>query len=307
MLPRIAMIAVVLATSLSAKPAGRQHLPHPVATQQVPAPVVARPALWKVSDADTTIYLFGSVHALPKGIEWLDGPLEAAFDQSQELVTEIVESDDSDPRMAAMVAGMAALPPGKGLRAMLAPKARARFEAALRANRLPVAAFDRLKPWYAAIYLSTMRILGDGYDPENSVEKALGKRAKALNHPHSALETMEFQMGLFDSLPQTTQLRFLNEVVATLPHSHGELVAMVEAWKRGDAVKLARLMNEDQSEPELMERLLISRNRTWAGWITARLDKPGVVFVAVGAGHLAGAGSVQDQLAAKGISTTRVQ
>ena len=82
---------------------------------------------------------------------------------------------------------------------------------------------------------------------------------------------------------------------------------MVDAWKRGDADSLARLMNEEEDEPELMERLLTNRNKAWADWVKARLDKPGTVFVAVGAGHLAGNGSVQEQLATRGIATTRVQ
>jgi uncharacterized protein len=56
-----------------------------------------------------------------------------------------------------------------------------------------------------------------------------------------------------------------------------------------------------------MELLLTNRNRAWAEWIAARLDKPGVVFMAVGAGHLAGEQSVQAQLAARGIASSRVQ
>ena len=47
------------------------------------------PALWKVADADTTIYLFGTVHALPQGKEWFDGRIERAFDASDEMVTEV--------------------------------------------------------------------------------------------------------------------------------------------------------------------------------------------------------------------------
>ena len=37
------------------------------------APAVPGPALWKVADKDTTIYLFGTVHALPKDVPWMRG------------------------------------------------------------------------------------------------------------------------------------------------------------------------------------------------------------------------------------------
>jgi uncharacterized protein YbaP (TraB family) len=53
--------------------------------------------------------------------------------------------------------------------------------------------------------------------------------------------------------------------------------------------------------------LITDRNVAWAKWVKARLDKPGTVFVAVGAGHLAGTGSVQDQLATAGVVSKRVQ
>jgi uncharacterized protein YbaP (TraB family) len=66
-------------------------------------------------------------------------------------------------------------------------------------------------------------------------------------------------------------------------------------------------MNDDEDDPALVDMLLTRRNKAWARWIERRLDKPGSVFIAVGAGHLAGPGSVQDQLAAAGISAQRIQ
>ena len=58
--------------------------------------------------------------------------------------------------------------------------------------------------------------------------------------------------------------------------------------------------------PELAQVLLIQRNGNWAKWIKDRLARPGTVFVAVGAGHLAGKGSVQDQLKDLGVASVRI-
>ena len=243
-LRRIALALAVLAASLSGAAAAQQSLPKPVTAEQQAVPAPARPAMWKVADADTTIYLFGTIHALPKGIEWFDGQIAAAFETSQELVTEIVETDPAQMQKAVLAKGI--LPEGQSLRAMLNPSQRADFEAALKANGLPAATFDRAKPWYAAVVLSTLPILRDGFDPAHGVEQALGARGRALGRPHGALETAEEQLGLFDSLPIAVQLRYLNEVIATLPEARGVLAAMVEAWKRGDAATLARLMNEEE-------------------------------------------------------------
>ncbi len=303
-LRRILLAAAVLSTSLAAAPPSSTS-PQVAQLEVVPSGTPAHPAMWAVADADTTIYLFGTIHALPQGIDWFGGPVAAAFDTSHELVTEIIEADPA--QMQASVTTKAMLPRGKSLRTMLTPAQRSAYEAALVAYAIPAATFDRYKPWYAAIILSALPVLRDGYASENGVEQLLDARAKAQNRAHSALETAEYQLGLFDSLPQATQLRYLNEVVTDLPAAKNELGAMVEAWKHGDAEGLARLMNEEEDAPELTERLLTNRNKAWAEWVKARLDRPGTVFVAVGAGHLAGTGSVQEQLAARGIATARIQ
>ncbi len=305
-LHRILLALGALATSLSAAPPAAPPPAAPASQlEEVPSGTPAHPAVWQVSDKDTTIFLFGTIHALPQDIDWYGDRVANAFNASQELVTEIVEADPA--QLQASVRATAMLPAGKTLRGLLTPAQRAKYDIALTTYGLPVTTLDRFKPWYAAVFLSALPVLRDGYASENGVEQLLNARAKAANRPHKALETPEYQLGLFDSLPPATQMRYLNEVVTDLPTARSQLGEMVEAWKRGDAEELARLMNEDQDEPELMERLVTNRNKTWADWIKTRLDKPGVVFVAVGAGHLAGAGSVQDQLRTKGITTSRVQ
>ena len=303
---RILLALGAFAASISAAPPPAPRAAAPVAQlEEVPSGTPAHPAIWQVSDRDTTIFLFGTIHALPQGIDWFGDRVASAFNGSQELVTEIVEADPA--QLQASVRATAMLPAGQTLRGKLTVPQRRKFDAALTTYGIPVTALDRFKPWYAAVFLSALPVLRDGYAAQNGVEELLDARAKAAHRPHSALETAEYQLGLFDSLPPATQLRYLNEVVTDLPTARNELGEMVEAWKRGDADGLARLMNEDQDEPELMERLVTNRNKAWADWIKARLDKPGVVFVAVGAGHLAGAGSVQDQLRIRGITTSRVQ
>lgn len=276
----------------------------PFARAEAPAPL-AKPALWKVSDEDTTIYLFGTVHALPPGIAWYRGPVAEAFEGSRELVTEIPETEPS--QMQAIVVAKALLPRGKTLRGLMSAAERTKFEAGLASLKLPAGGLDRFEPWYAAISLASLPLVREGYVPENGVENLLETRAKALGRERVGLETAEYQLGLFDALPADLQKRYLLDVVDSLPDMAGDLSKIIEAWKTGDADNLARLMNEQEEDPEVMRILLFQRNKAWADWIKARLAKPGKVFIAVGAGHLAGAGSVQDELTARGVSFTRVQ
>ncbi|MCB2061683.1 MAG: TraB/GumN family protein, partial [Novosphingobium sp.] len=250
-------------------------------------------------------YLFGTIHALPARIDWLEGPVAAAFEESGELVTEIVREGPAE--MQTLVFDKATLPEGETLRGLLSDEQKAQYEAALAALGMPAQAFDRFEPWYTAIALSTVPMMRDGFASENGVEETLQARSEALGQTHGGLETAEYQLSLFDTLPLDVQKRYLAQVVEDLPTMKEDLRKMIEAWKQGDAEELAKLMNAQEDDPALVEALLTGRNRKWAEWIGKRLDEPGTVFLAVGAGHLAGEGSVQDQLCANGIAAKRIQ
>jgi uncharacterized protein len=269
------------------------------------AAVDAAPALWKVADEDTTIWLFGTVHILPKGIQWFDGPVETAFDGADTLVTEIVEPAPEE--MQKLVMGYAMRDDGKSLRDTLTPEQAEAYMQAMTGLGMPPQAFDQFDAWFAAITLGIIPVMKAGYTPENGVDKQIIDKAKAKGLKHDALETAEFQFGIFESLSAEEQKRYLMEVVKLIPEVKDQIDGMVEAWTKGDAETLAALMNDDTSSPALREALLTNRNRTWAKWIDARLDQPGNVFIAVGAGHLAGADSVQQLLEAQGIEAERVQ
>jgi len=265
----------------------------------------ARPALWKIADEDTTIYLFGTVHILPKGVDWFNGRVATAFAESDALVTEIVDEDPA--MMQSLLFEKAMLQPGGNLRHLLSDDQRKAYELALASLGMPPGTFDPFEIWYAAVGLSTLPILKEGYASDNGVEELLEVKAKERAMPHAGLETAEYQLSLFDNLPQDVQVHYLSEVVEQLPNIKEELGQMVEAWKFGEAEKLAELMNAGESDPALVEALLLTRNRAWAKWIDTRLDEPGTVFVAVGAGHLAGDGSLQEQLELDGIASERLQ
>ena len=259
------------------------------------------PAIWKVADKDTTIYLFGTVHALPKDAQWFSGPVERAYKSSDELVTEIPMDASGD---AKAIAARALLPKGESLRDMMAPADRMKFEEALVGLGLPVQAMDSFEPWYAAMTLSLLPVMQSGYDPQTGAESKL--TAAAEGKRKAALETVQQQIDLFDGLPVAAQLSFLKETVDSISKATTTLNAMVAEWMKGDADALAKLLNDELDDPVLYKRLLTDRNSNWARWIDQRLKQPGTVFVAVGAGHLAGQESVQAQLRKRGIKARRI-
>jgi uncharacterized protein len=282
---------------------------HPaLADNHAPAPAAAPangPALWQVADEDTTIYLFGTVHVLPEGVAWYDATIEKALTGADVIVTEIPMDAPSEAELQQLTIAKGLLPPGTTLRSLLTPEQSTVYSAAMTKLGVPVEGFDMFKPWLAGLTLSILPLMQQGYSPDSGVEKVL--LSKVPGKPTGALETGEFQLGIFDGMPQEAQVSFMMEAATGIDEIKPTLDRMVTEWAKGDADALAALMNEGMTDPAVADALLYSRNANWAEWIDNRLDQPGTVFIAVGAGHLAGAKSVQDYLAQKGITTSRVK
>jgi uncharacterized protein YbaP (TraB family) len=284
-----------------------------VASAAEPAPVAAAaattdadPALWVVKDDDTTIYLFGTVHVLKPGLSWFDEAVKSAFDKSDEMMLEIVMPEDQ-AAVAKTMMPLAMDTTGKTIPSRLTPEQLQAYQAAMVSVGLPANAFDSFEPWFPAMTLSVLPLTKLGYDPEQGAEKLLTKFAKADGKPVSGLETLEEQLGFFDQLPDTQQVAFLNSVVKDLDKLGPTLDKMVGLWAKGDPDGLAVVMNDSlAATPELAAMLLYERNERWADQIKTRMDKPGTVFIAVGAGHLAGEKSVQDYLKDRGLTATRI-
>ncbi len=284
-----------------------------VASAAEPAPVAAAaattdadPALWVVKDDDTTIYLFGTVHVLKPGLSWFDEAVKSAFDKSDEMMLEIVMPEDQ-AAVAKTMMPLAMDTTGKTIPSRLTPEQLQADQAAMVSVGLPANAFDSFEPWFPAMTLSVLPLTKLGYDPEQGAEKLLTKFAKADGKPVAGLETLEEQLGFFDQLPDTQQVAFLNSVVKDLDKLGPTLDKMVGLWAKGDPDGLAVVMNDSlAATPELAAMLLYERNERWADQIKTRMDKPGTVFIAVGAGHLAGEKSVQDYLKDRGLTATRI-
>lgn len=262
------------------------------------------PALWVVKDADTTIYLFGSIHILKPGLGWFDDGVKTAFDGADQLVLELVEPPAAEAQ--ALFGKLAMDQQGKSLRSKMNDADRAVYDAAMGKLGIPSAAFDPFEPWAAAITMSLLAAQKSGFDPNSGVERQLTAAAKVSNKPIDGLETMAFQLGVFDSLPEAEQIAFLVETAKMIDDIGSTTDKMVAMWASAETEGLGRLMNEGLTCRTLYDALLTKRNANWAQWISAQMKKPGVTFMAVGAGHLAGPTSVQALLPAYGLTATRL-
>lgn len=271
----------------------------------LPVPALAKgPALWMVKDGDTTVYLFGTIHMLPKGVDWLSGRTAEALAKADTLATEIVLPDAKLAARTMMTRGLSdKLPP---LAQRVPAEKAAALNAAVAASGLPRELMDKMDSWFAAITLTQTQLAQLSFARGEGVEERLEAAAKGKKR--LGLETLDQQLGFFDALPEADQRALLAATLDELPGLKDEAAQLVRLWSAGDIEKLADELNEDlKGTPALTRILLTERNARWAEWIAARMrDVPGTVFVAVGAGHLAGPDSVQAMLGKKGLRAVRV-
>ncbi|CUS46309.1 MAG: TraB/GumN family protein [Pseudomonadota bacterium] len=299
----IAPLMLLLAAPACAQPAPN---PTPVAAAGKAAVRKADPALWVIRDKDTTIYLFGTIHVLKPGLSWFDGGVKKAFDASSQVVLELVMPDAA--AMQALVTSKGMARDGIALTQRLPEAKRPVLGKALTDLGLPATAFDSMEPWYAATNLSLLPLMKKGYDVTNGPEQSITKAAAAQGKPVIGLETAEEQLNFFDSLSMPAQVAFLSNTIDELPKLDATMTSMVDSWARGDPDALGKTLNEDlNASPEVKKVLLVDRNKRWAYWISQRMKQPGVVFIAVGAGHLAGKDSVQEQLKGYRLNAKRVK
>jgi uncharacterized protein YbaP (TraB family) len=273
---------------------------------QARAPEVARPALWEVSDPDTTIYLFGTIHLLPQDVQWRTPKFDQAVSSAQELVVETLV-DEKNP--AKLMSAMASLGFAQGLPPLVErvpPAQRPALQAAVQKSGFPPQALDRMKTWTAAFILlgNKFRELG----LSGGVEGVLKNSFSAQGKPIGELETNLEQLSFFDKLPEAAQRALLEGAIEQSKSMSQDFAGMLGAWTKGDVNGIARTFDRDLSgSPALQQSLIHQRNANWSRWIEQRLAKPGAVMIAVGAGHLAGKDSVLEMLKKDGYKIRRLQ
>jgi uncharacterized protein YbaP (TraB family) len=260
-----------------------------------PAP---SPALWEISGPDGEAgWLFGTIHSLPKGVEWRTPAVEAALERADVLVVEVANLADgkSGSRAFAAVSTSPGLPP---LLQRVAPADRPALSEALKRAGMKEVDFGTTESWAAALVIANLTGSGDS---ANGVDRALLRQGL----PVIGLEGFEEQFAIFDRLAQADQAELLR---LTARDAGRDRRTAPEAWLTGD---LDTLEHEELAgllaDPELREALLAGRNRAWVDRITGLLEEGRRPLVAVGVGHMIGEDGLPALLAAKGYTAKRIQ
>jgi uncharacterized protein YbaP (TraB family) len=273
------------------------------------APASANPALWRVSDDDTIVYLFGTVHVLPPALEWRTDKIDRALAESKAVYFE-TDLDPKPNEILPILQKLGMYPPSERLSDKLSAEDRAAFEKAANDLGLPAFQLDTMKPWLAGITLAEAMITKAGYDATSGVERKLAPSAIDAGKQIRKLETVEQQLLAFADVSENAQLRFLMDGVRQMDEEAIVLDSMVKAWAAGDIAQLEKIMIEEdfQEMPEIYDALLVKRNRNWATQIDKLVDtEAGTFFIAVGAAHLVGEDSVIEMLKPLGHIAERIE
>lgn len=278
-----------------------------LARQQVAKPQ-AHPAIWRVQKGPSTIYLFGTIHALPPNFDWETPEIRSVVGSADKLVLEAVI--DQDPTKSAAALFRIGMAPGPiaPLADRIDPRYKASLVALEKKSAVPAATLDKMKTWAAGMVLFGATVQTLGVNSADGVEERLKAEFRARNKPIEGLETLEQQLGFFDTMAEPQQREFLEGVVDQKSDDVADFGKMLVAWKDGNEKGIAKSFDKDMKKSDALRNVLIARrNAHWADAIVARLSQPGTQLVAVGAGHLVGQDSVQAMLAKLGYQAVRVE
>jgi uncharacterized protein YbaP (TraB family) len=291
--------------------------PAPTSQPRAPAAVTRpqgepHPAIWLLADADTRIYLFGTVHLLSPELRWRSAAFNRIAQSAQELVLELSEEEmtGNNPDAFALMRMTKSVP----VLQRVTPTRREGLTRMLRDLQIPAGSLDNLETWAVAVLLGVSQMAHE-YSPGESsaaqaaetssgVEDVLTREFHDTGRPISGVETAAQQIAAFRGMPPGVQQAMLDETVDG--YMTGEEAGDPDEadWISGNLDGIAAEM--ETLPPELYETLITRRNRNFADWLARRLDRPGTVLFAIGAGHLAGRVSVQSLLESRGLHVRRI-
>jgi uncharacterized protein YbaP (TraB family) len=265
----------------------------------------ARPPMWVVRDRDSEMVLFGSVHILPRNLDWAPLELTRALAAADDLWFElpIDAASEADTGQLALKAGV--LPPDQSLFKLLPPKDAEQMSRVAAAYNVSPALLDRLQPWLAEISLAGAAYRKADADAASGVEKTISAMATATAKRH-AFETPAEQIQMLSAGTMGEQIASLRETMQEMEDKPDEFKVLVKAWLDGDITTLDHeaLDPVRKASAGLYSRLVSARNARWATVLDARLKGHGRTVVVVGVGHLLGPDGVPAKLRALGYSVT---
>ena len=269
-----------------------------------------KPLLWKVSDANNSLYLLGSFHMLKTSDYPLAKSTDLAFDDAEQLYFELSPEEMNNPALGQKMAQAAMRTDGKTLQQSLSAETWKKFEGSAAKNNLPAANFQSFEPWFVALILSVTEMQKVGLNPALGLDKHFMDRAAKAGKPAKGLETGASQIAIFDNMGVKQQEQFLLDALDESADMKKKIDELHSTWRNADDKALFNIMAKEMSQkyPELYQTINPDRNKAWLPKLEAMLkdnDKDDVLVV-VGSLHLVGDDGVVKMLKSKGYKIERL-
>lgn len=270
-----------------------------------------RPLLWKVSDADNSLYLLGSFHLLRPGDYPLAASTDRAFEDAESVVFELSPAEMNDPALGQLMATAARREDGKRLQDTVPAETWARLETWAARRSVPLENLQGLDAWFVGLTISLMEMQTLGLDPKLGLDRHFAQRATEAGKQTEGLETGAQQVALFDELDPQLQQQSLEDVLLDAEEMEENINRLHDLWRRGDAEGIELETNQRMRDeyPGLYARINRDRNLAWLPVLEQRLDRGGEdedVLVVVGALHLLGEDGLVHLLREAGYTVERL-
>lgn len=258
---------------------------------QAAKPITENSLLWEISGKDlkSPSYLFGTIHMINKKDFEITPATKKALAKASKVTFEINMDDMADISKMLPVLMKAFMEGGTTLADLLTEEEYGLVKDHFVDMGLPMMMLDRIKPMFlSALSGEDMLTMNTDSSQVVSYEMELMKLAQEQEMTVAGLETAEFQMSMFDSIPYKAQAKMLLESIKSEDTGDEEFQKMVEMYKSQDINGMQDLIKGDEEGVgKYTELLLVNRNKNWIP-IMETMMKEEVVFFAVGAGHLGG-------------------
>jgi uncharacterized protein YbaP (TraB family) len=271
---------------------------------------LAEPALWRVSDSDSSVWLFGSVHILDPSVTWRTPAFNEVLSGAEEVYFELVLNGDSMAALGRLTIERGFLPAGQTLADMLTPDQNKRLDKALEELGLPRPMIEPMQPWMAALTLSTTALTKSGEagaaNFAGGIESQL--QAEIEDDRERGLETAEEQMDFLSGGTPEEQAAALMQTVDQLDEANASFSGLLDAWEAGDmeTVHSEIVVSVGSMESPEYQTLVADRNERWTTTIRGLLADNVDALIVVGAAHVAGPVGLPALLADLGFTVERV-
>jgi len=278
-----------------------------VSGQDLHTDAESKSCLWKIEKDSGQVYLAGSIHLLKKEHYPLKPVFEDALKEADLVVFEVNLDSIQTMQTQLRIMTKAMFQDGITLQSVLPDSTFKLAKEVCKELGLDINQWQNFKPWYFTLMILNIKLIQLGFDPNYGIDQYLFQKAKGAGKQIEGLESIEFQISLFEKMVKEDQELLVRHTLAEMDVLEKEFDKIYLAWRDGKPDELDQLLHASMKEfPALYDHLLLDRNRTWLPQIKHYLKSQKTVMIIVGAGHLVVENSLIRMLQSEGFITEQM-